>query len=475
MKKLVFPLLLSILVVSCKKDEATLSELPGHEMSEMAAKSQSNISIEEIKEAGLNFINARQAQNPAVGNLSSSSRGPVRRAGAQKNVKNVVAHKSKDGLSTVFVVNYSPVGFTILSDNKNANPVLAFSDSGEFDINKIGFSVGLEGWVDESLTYVKERKLVSDSTSRSNNLKWALLLDKNAPAEARTTTALSYGITSTDPRMTAMNQRMAQLLEASDWSSSVIPLSAAASYLPPERLSHFKSIAQSHSSPEQYTIVEILNKNVTTQRGPLMGTHWYQQGVFGAAVPNGYAGCTAIAAGQIMNYYRYPVQFNWNNMTNSNLFVYPDISQFMYTLGQAFHMDYTPTGSGANYQDVEDALEDYGYNVVVKDHALSDVQSAINTGRPVYLRGCDGAECHAWVTEGYRQIEEAKAFRIEWQTSSYTYQTDGIQYYQPGNMYLYFYINWGWGESYNGWYSSFTNSGSNNFSSSRKNLYITRP
>lgn len=56
-----------------------------------------------------------------------------------------------------------------------------------------------------------------------------------------------------------MNQRMYQISQLRP-SSTFFPLSYAANFLSPERLSHFKSIAQQYGSPEQYTIVEILNK-----------------------------------------------------------------------------------------------------------------------------------------------------------------------------------------------------------------------
>jgi hypothetical protein len=476
MKKLTLSitLLICLVIVSCKKNEiaSTKFSTENKSISNVGKAQLNDISLNEIKNVGLNFIN-RGSTNGVNAKASKLSHN------LDKSIKNVTQHKSNDGLSSIYIINYQPQGFTILSDNQNANPILAFSETGEFDLTKVSSSIGINNWLKQSLSYVHQSKNMVDSISRINSLRWYNLLNENSAPKAEQFVRTSYSTLADDPqRLAAMNQRMGQLILASGHQSTVIPLSYASSYLPADRLSHFKSIASQHGSPEQYTIVEILNRNSTNLRAPMMGTNWYQDGIFGAFVPNHLAGCTAVAAGQIMNFYKFPATINWNDMSNSNIYNNDEISRFMQFLGQSFQMDYSPTGSGATTGNVKLALQSFGYQVTVKDHSFTDVMTSINQGKPVFLVGCQvNGGCHAWVAEGSRQENEAKAFRIEWQTGSYTYETDGIEYWQTGNIYNYFYINWGWGESVNGWFSNFTaNTSTNtNYDQDRKNMYITKP
>lgn len=475
MKRPLIITFIALLLISCQKEKDLMKD----QQSESATEAQtSDVSISEIKKAGLAFIN--QSSKRAVARMSASNSNRGKQVTIQKEIKHITRKKSIDNQSSIYIINYENGGFVIMSDNKASQPILAYSDSGSFDPNDPSLNSGIKLWLDESLIYVNEQKNSSDKHSTViNEIEWNSLLNESASFN----TANTYNYDS--QRLAAMNQRMYELMQASDMTTTVVPLTSAASYLPPDRLAHFKSIAQSKGSPEQYTIVEIINKTSSTEIDQLMKTHWYQSGIFGQQVPNGLAGCTATAAGQIMNYYKYPSSFNWNNMTNANLHNNNDVALFMKTLGQKFDMDYDSDGSGASIDDVKSGLQSYGYNVIQKDHTYEDVKNSLKQNTPVYLTGCINTtflgliykDCHAWVAEGLRQYNHDKAFRIEWQTNSYTYNTDGIEYFQIGDSYTYFYMNWGWGENYNGWFTSLNleNQTGSYFKHRQRNLYITKP
>lgn len=366
-----------------------------------------------------------------------------------------------------------------MSDNTATQPVLAFSDKGYFNPNDPTLNSGIELWLDESLIYVHNQKSRPDSLiANINHAEWIDLLSESSLPLITTQN-------NNDPqRLAAMNQRMYQIYQMRP-SSTVYPLSHAASVLPYDRYLHFKSIAQDYGSPEQYTLIEILDKQQSIEVGRLMDTDWYQNGIFGQEVPNGLAGCTATATGQIMNYYKFPNNFNWNKMTTDSMYYFNDVSLLMKTLGQKFNMVYDIDGSGAHIADVKSGLEFYGYNVTQKDHFFEDVENFVRFTGPVYLTGCRNTtflgliykDCHAWVAEGFRQYDYDKAYRIEWQTGSYTYNTNGVEYFQKGNTHKYYYVNWGWGANYNGWFSNphFEGQSGYHYEHRRRNLYITKP
>jgi hypothetical protein len=168
-------------------------------------------------------------------------------------------------------------------------------------------------------------------------------------------------------------------------------------------------------------------------------------------------------------------------MTSTNIYNNDDAALFMKALGLKFKMEYESDASGASIDDVKSGLQSYGYSVTQKDYAFSDVASSLTQNKPVYLTGCRNTtffgliykDCHAWVAEGYRQYDYDKAYRIEWQTGSYTYSTNDIEYFQKGTTYTYFYVNWGWGANYNGWFSSLHHEGQTGhyYQHRRKNLY----
>lgn len=474
MIKKIIPILLLSTLFSCSKKEITevekASSISSEKFLEKVNMVSDKVDIETIKKASLNFVS--NGFNKSINKLASISQN-------NKQIKNITEYKSKDKSTILYIINYVPTGFVVMSDNMNADPILAFSDNGYFNINDIEKLTGLDDWIENSLDYVNDLKRDTTLIVKENLMKWNELLNGNYNITNTKVASSSYD----SQRLSAMNQRMYQINQLRP-SSTVYPLSYAASVLPPERLSHFKSIAQQYGSPEQYTIVEILDKTTIIEKGPLMNTHWEQGGVFAAEVPNDYAGCTATAAGQIMNYYKYPSSFNWNNMAGNNLFIYNDISFFMKELGVRFKMEYDTDGSGAQNSDVKTGLESYGYSVIKKDDNHTDVRNAINSNKPVYVSGCrtlpnGGKSCHAWVTEGYKDYTPSKAYRIEWQTSSYTYQTNNIEYLQTNvNTTTHYYVNWGWGSNYNGWYlSNYHNSTSNgrNYNLDKENLYINKP
>jgi len=187
-----------------------------------------------------------------------------------------------------------------------------------------------------------------------------------------------------------------------------------------------------------------------------------------------YAGCVAVAMGQIIRFWRYPERggnesstiavCSWNNttvkykfMVDSNKFVYDSmpntinhtsawnyrraIGKLLFACGVTVKMGWGVSGSGAHSVDVPEAFYrwfKYSNNARYADRSsYSDANwikilrsEIVDHQRPVYYSGYDGTDPnrrdagHAWVIAGASAADDTK-----------------------------FFINWGWGGSANGFYT----------------------
>jgi hypothetical protein len=218
---------------------------------------------------------------------------------------------------------------------------------------------------------------------------------------------------------------------------------------------------------------------------PLTLSNWHQ-GVFyndscpaAAAGPNGrtYAGCVPVAMAQLIYYHRSPSSgtgthsYTLNNYgilkanfestiyNYDGMLIRPDrhntfLPQLIYHCGVAVEASFSPTGTGAQTEDIPAALIQYfGYQpdaeFLVKS-AFADpewkqmLRNNIDSLHPVIYKGSSGWLGHAWVCDGYEED--------------------------------FFHFNWGWGGFANGFYYLENLAvGGNNFSSSQGAIFGLAP
>jgi hypothetical protein len=151
-------------------------------------------------------------------------------------------------------------------------------------------------------------------------------------------------------------------------------------------------------------------------------------------------GCGAVSIGQIMWYWEWPFDFNWQNIPDA-LFNTTDeiqaheLATLLRDLGSAMDMTYWCSGSWTTMNKVEGAFNYYDYNSAEKkvrknwpDGAWYDlIRTEIDCERPVLYRGDKSdlsTEKHFWVLDGYDALDP--------------------------NL---FHMNWGWRGSFNGFFS----------------------
>jgi PKD repeat protein len=201
---------------------------------------------------------------------------------------------------------------------------------------------------------------------------------------------------------------------------------------------------------------------------PLLSTTWNQNIWYNEQCPvdpagpggHAYAGCVAVSMAQVMKYWQHPAQgigsnsyshpvygvisanfsaatYTYASMPNSISSSNTHIAQLMFHCGVSVDMNYGPSGSapmGALWdQDIENALKNnFDYSSTLqwqwkKDYSNSTwvlmLKAELDAGRPLIYYGWDGANmAHNFNCDGY--------------------DTD-----------YNFHFNWGWGGSYDGYFS----------------------
>lgn len=114
-------------------------------------------------------------------------------------------------------------------------------------------------------------------------------------------------------------------------------------------------------------------------------------------------------------------------------------------------------------------FEKFGYKVSLKDKYIinDDLSSQIEAGNPVYIRGQNSEDGHAWVCDGYKWIRDLvivtlikkpndPRFKIVPTSPNgfMIYDATGLKkkYSDAGE---YFHMNFGWGGGSDGWYYGF--------------------
>lgn len=216
---------------------------------------------------------------------------------------------------------------------------------------------------------------------------------------------------------------------------------------------------------------------------PLIGTTWSQDDPYDLYCPSlsGYrcpTGCVATAVGQIMYKYKHPQQgqgshqyywrnggqrlsvdfsqatYDWGHMTktynrSSSQQSKEAVATLLYHVGVSCDMDYDPNGSGAQGDDVMNALVTYfGYEDHWIKHDLEDgyfqdgysldqmmafIDSELQAGRPLFVTGYSASGDNYW--QLYQSL------------SGHAFVCEGIR--SDG----YLYINWGWGGVSDGYFA----------------------
>jgi len=243
-----------------------------------------------------------------------------------------------------------------------------------------------------------------------------------------------------------------------DFFSETILLEERAKNKPDNHISkQWSKYLQEYFIPNVVILNEVL---------PLITSHWNQNKFYNTYCPwdrnagAGYDyrvpnGCVALAAAQLMNYYRhpetgrmgvsykpgnYPLQtvsfsqhkYHWDAMCDKATNYTNEIAKLAYHVGVSCKMGYAPGGSGAHTANVAKAMEENFYYtppVFWHGYDVYRLQNELDLLQPILMSGSNGNSGHAFLVDGYFEtLDEG----------------------EPVTM---FHFNWGWGGSTDGYFT----------------------
>lgn len=405
-----------------------------------------------------------------------------------------------DGVDLFYVVNFAnDCGYVLISANKNYAPVLAFNDSGNFNIDKIKES-GLAIWTDEVSENIKQANNADLEVRKQNRATWSAFLKKYKLFDRKSKSRMIY---EDDEEEGKINQQIYEWYMDGYSVYTVADYKENYSYLPSlplvaetkmNEIYEMPFDTEKMAYPKDYNYVLVMDKYKTIISVPnLMSTSWHQEEPYNNAVEYSYSngehvllGCTAIALGQVLKYYAEVPGYNFDNMPNSTTTNCPDLAIFLYMVGKKIGIRYDFLKSEASINQVEYALNEFGYTYSLRNHSMGDVANSLQAGCPVIMFGTDsngssGKDAsHAWVCDGVSQTEHTGGFKImclDYHSDDTIYQPylEAINTVNTAS-YLYYHMNWGFKDIANGsYYYDNVSVGSYNFTQGRQDLlYIKK-
>ena len=276
------------------------------------------------------------------------------------SVKNVISSHGHDS-ATYHIVNYENGGFTIVSGDESAEPILGFTDNGTFNLDSV--PEGLEFLLEGYSRYVK--------SVRNNGTE-------NADAQSKWD-AIQNGTSN------ASNARVSE--------TPIAPLTTT-------------QWGQSYNNDRGCGTNGAYNKFA-----PVSGCEAKSCG-------KAYAGCVALGFSQVLAYWKYQnnpnYSFDWNNMPNTLHNNTPDaqvdaIAHLIRKCGDMVYMDYTCDGSGAYTDYVASSLRKMGYpqssyesrSRYSDEQWIAKIKSHLREDVPVVYRARDDKDGHVMIFDGW--------------------------------------------------------------------------
>ena len=163
-------------------------------------------------------------------------------------------------------------------------------------------------------------------------------------------------------------------------------------------------------------------------------------------------GCTPIAIAQIMAFHHYPESYNshiynWDEITSKEHYSLQEYTpaslntaQLIYDIAILADTDIDNTSS-TPFNNVKRVFNNMGYQATAASFSTEKVINNIRLNQPVYVRGSrqNNTVGHAWVIDEHRQKVS---------TTTYYYDEPPYNiYYEGSNDIHYFHCNWGWGDN----------------------------
>ena len=462
--KLLFGLSLLVILFSCTNDD---SSMPGLADVRQIATTDVYVSVLDTNKT----VNMDKAKYVAQLYREKNFSETVTKNAAAKEVSEVELVRNEEGEELFYIVNYANnQGFVLVSATQDYEPVLAYSEEGNFSMEHIEQS-GSSLWIDEQKMVMQAIKAAPDSIRRKYRSAWfPYSVKQERLVQTRTYDDVMQMLTDSIERWRSEGYEIFRLCDLynnlDDFPEQVIQEAYLAAQSAP------------HLYGGQHAVTFILRREFADHEelAPLLQTKWNQTGGYAEFTDNHYpVGCVAVAMGQIMKYYEYPIAYDWDAM--ADLWPTSVTASFLSEIGGSVHMEYGADGSGAYIEDAVDAFRNiYGYSLAARGSGIASfsARKELKKYHPVYMQGFGYQYTastgqrqyagHAWVCDGYRRDESGIEYAVYILqgndpnsepteiTYIYTYKEGGDY-----NIVSYYHMNWGWGGANNGYFYEYVN------------------
>lgn len=419
---------------SCTNEEDTL-------------QGNANNSIESITSTF--ELNEKEAQNVLkifIDQVSASS-GAKTKSGelhistaSKKYIVSNQSIKTKSGLYTnksdsVLIYNFDisssdENGFAVVIGDKRIPSVMAYTPSG--NLNDTIFNGGLKLWLNEMPQYVNQLIQTFNNSSPKTQTKVSGFLPTVTAGDS-VFVASKFPCTWLGGIEFVLNNCYFKVYETRVYASSIV-------------------------------------KNKWHQNAPFNNQVSFFPTSCNRPNQRGYAGCGIIAIAQLMAHHKYPSGYNWT-LLNSDPYISTsttdvtranEVSRLIKDIHNVIKPDIQCEGTSVSTKDVKNTLSHYGfkfdfissddlyYKTLKEDSAFPFIQFGQTTNG-------DG---HFWIVDGYAYI----AYGYTGDSGKYKDINTGewIEFDETVDLYWTvfepastFHINWGWGGSSDGWYTSY--------------------
>lgn len=411
--------------------------------------------------------------------LRESPEAATRAAGAQKSVAETFPIRDDAGRTVAYAVNYAEGGFGIVSATKKYAPILAFSDTGRLTPEALGQG-GLGFWTECIASDIAAAEsAVAEHTPEYAEVRslWRTY-ERQEPATVaaaevrdgyywyqrlRSEMMGDVGFCRSDIgdyfyQLMLYTGEIGDQNSFKSWydeSNRVLAIRYAGKSVPPAFVWGEGLVGAGIPQEIKYM--------------PLLETFWHQLEPFNQELPfkdsdpqyHKPAGCGAIAVAQIMNYHRHPavvngVAIDWEQTHLRGASQdYREIARLVAAVSRGVRTKWGDTASSTTIENCRDFFKKSNYTVAQHSSNIESlVIGEIRSGRPVYIRGNDGADGHAWVCDGYYSKDQT--YKLLAYSMMYLENRDFPQspYYcevsatRQVNRGKYFHANWGWDDGY---------------------------
>ena len=448
MRKFLF-LAISLLMISC----SNMDDLSQNLNTEVTANRDAILSISDTG----SVVTAETATQVAKNMLGK----PESRSSEEVSVESMLDESGKE---IAYVVNYGTNdGFVVVNANRQLSPVLAYSQTGHFDLTQAKGTPAAE-WIAHMATVPTEN--MPDSISQSIAVEWNVMSRREVAYQQ-----LNSRSTQEDPDVEAtISQAIAK------WRSqgyTVTPVKGAnASSYPPKIANAITSIQNSGIISSDLDRSYILKKEsrTTTQTGPYDKTQWNMYAPYNAAVTTFTPTLSqvALAVAKIIYYHKSPSSIDFQNLPTSlsTANASDPLPQFLLEVTTKCGLGALSSNKNGDINNAETGLKSYGYNYEKSGYDWNKVTTSLRSYGPTFFDyqktyredGIKHSESFSWLCDG----SHVQSINTEYSVKVYSgdfgdidptaaFYTKASDYSSSSSARALHFV-WGWGNNIDGYY-----------------------